>query len=278
MVPIAFSDKLRSSLGRDKGKPLTCVSGRKIWSIWRYIVDNMNLVPHKDRHPSTAHRAQALADRMYSEIYDAIMGLKLGAETKLTERDLCEIYHLPRHQVRQVLAKLEADGVVDIKVNRGAFIANPDEREAQEMFELRTFLECALLEKIAPHLDAQACQRLADMVQEERLAWRTGDREGWIRLSAQFHVELAKLSGNQTLVLAVKKYVSRTTLMISGNHPMASGSCSFDEHQAIVDALSSGDSEVAVERMREHLQHCATRTPQKVHRVDLRNVLGTKRS
>jgi DNA-binding GntR family transcriptional regulator len=84
---------------------------------------------------------------MYSEIYDAIMGLKLGAETKLTERDLCEIYHLPRHQVRQVLAKLEADGVVDIKANRGAFIANPDEREAQEMFELRTFLECALLEK-----------------------------------------------------------------------------------------------------------------------------------
>ena len=230
----------------------------------------------RDFSPKSDPNSAALtaADRMYAEIYDAIMSLKLGAQTKLTEKDLCEIYGLPRHQVRQVLAKLEADGLVDIKANRGAFIANPSEREAQEMFEVRSFLECALLEKIAPNLSKASCRLLADMVAQEQRAWSSGDREGWIRLSAQFHVALAELSGNEILVAAIKKYVSRTTLMISGNHPTAAGSCSFDEHQAILDALQSNDAVAAVNRMREHLHHCAIRTPQKPQRLDLRNVLG----
>jgi DNA-binding GntR family transcriptional regulator len=224
--------------------------------------------------PAALAATLTAADRMYAEIYDAIMGLKLSAKTKLTEKDLCEIYGLPRHQVRQVLAKLEADGLVDIKANRGAFIANPSEREAQEMFEVRSFLECALLEKIASSLSTESCQRLTEMVAQEQRAWSSGDREGWIRLSAQFHVALAELSGNEILVAAIKKYVSRTTLMISGNHPTTSGSCSFDEHRAILDALQRRDAAAAVSRMREHLHHCAIRTPQKPQRLDLRNVLG----
>ena len=102
-----------------------------------------------------------LADQMYAEIYHAIMGMKLAPKTKLTERDLCEIYQLPRHQVRQVLAKLESDGLVDIHANRGAFIANPSEIEAQEMFEVRVILESAVLESIVPSLSDRALQQLS---------------------------------------------------------------------------------------------------------------------
>lgn len=202
-----------------------------------------------------------LADQMYAEIYHAIMGMKLAPKTKLTERDLCEIYQLPRHQVRQVLAKLESDGLVDIHANRGAFIANPSEIEAREMFEVRVILESAVLESIVPALSDRALQQLSEMVKDERTAFKNGQREAWVKLSAEFHIALARLTDNQTLVSAITKYVTRTTLLISSSHPATAGSCSFDEHLEILEAMKRRDTAAAIAVMRSHLKHCEKRTP-----------------
>lgn len=215
-----------------------------------------------------------LADQMYAEIYHAIMGMKLAPKTKLTERDLCEIYQLPRHQVRQVLAKLESDGLVDIHANRGAFIANPSEIEAQEMFEVRVILESAVLESIVPALSDRALQQLSEMVNDERTAFKNGQREAWVKLSAEFHIALARLTDNQTLVSAITKYVTRTTLLISSSHPATAGSCSFDEHLEILEAMKRRDTAAAIAVMRSHLKHCEKRTPCKPTPLGLRSVLG----
>ena len=215
-----------------------------------------------------------LADQMYAEIYHAIMGMKLAPKTKLTERDLCEIYQLPRHQVRQVLAKLESDGLVDIHANRGAFIANPSEIEAREMFEVRVILESAVLESIVPALSDRALQQLSEMVSDERTAFKNGQREAWVKLSAEFHIALARLTDNQTLVSAITKYVTRTTLLISSSHPATAGSCSFDEHLEILEAMKRRDTAAAIAVMRSHLKHCEKRTPCKPTPLGLRSVLG----
>ena len=215
-----------------------------------------------------------LADQMYAEIYHAIMGMKLAPKTKLTERDLCEIYRLPRHQVRQVLAKLESDGLVDIHANRGAFIANPSEIEAREMFEVRVILESAVLESIVPALSDRALQQLSEMVDDERTAFKNGQREAWVKLSAEFHIALARLTDNQTLVSAITKYVTRTTLLISSSHPATAGSCSFDEHLEILEAMKRRDTAAAIAVMRSHLKHCEKRTPCKPNPLGLRTVLG----
>ena len=215
-----------------------------------------------------------LAEQMYAEIYHAIMGMRLAPKTKLTERDLCEIYQLPRHQVRQVLAKLESDGLVDIHANRGAFIANPSEIEAREMFEVRVILESAVLESIVPALSDRALQQLSEMVDDERTAFKNGKREAWVKLSAEFHIALARLTNNQTLISAITKYVTRTTLLISSSHPATAGSCSFDEHLEILEAMKRRDTAAAIAVMRSHLKHCEKRTPCKPTPLGLRSVLG----
>ena len=215
-----------------------------------------------------------LAEQMYAEIYHAIMGMRLAPKTKLTERDLCEIYQLPRHQVRQVLAKLESDGLVDIHANRGAFIANPSEIEAREMFEVRVILESAVLESIVPALSDRALQQLSEMVDDERTAFKNGQREAWVKLSAEFHIALARLKSNQTLISAITKYVTRTTLLISSSHPATAGGCSFDEHLEILEAMKRRDTAAAIAVMRSHLKHCEKRTPCKPTPLGLRSVLG----
>lgn len=212
---------------------------------------------------------------MYFEIYDAIMEHRLPAGTKLTEQTLTEIYGLARHNVRKVLVKLAADGLVDLEPNRGAYIASPTEQEAHDMFELRQTLEQMAMQKVARSATAADFTRLRQMIDREREAYMQGNRPLWIRLSADFHIELAKLAGNALLVDMLRRLVSRTTLLISTTETTGQQPCSFDEHLAVVDALEKKDHAGAQHEMAHHLEQCACRMLKRPdRRFDLRSALS----
>ncbi|MBY0569755.1 MAG: GntR family transcriptional regulator [Burkholderiaceae bacterium] len=231
---------------------------------------------------SETRRTSTLAekeDHMYRDIYDAIMDHRLPARTKLTEQSLSQIYQMARHGVRKVLSQLAADGLVDLEPNRGAFIASPGEKEAHDMFELRQTLEQMALEKVLQQADASAIAELRRMVERERDAYESGDRPQWIRLSADFHIALARLSGNDLLVDMLRRLVSRTTLMISNKEVATTRPCSFDEHFQVLAALERQDKKAALHAMAQHLHQCACRTPKNAGKgFDLKAVLGHSRS
>ena len=199
-------------------------------------------------------------DRMYADIYDAVMEHRLLPQAKLTEQAFCDIYKLARHNVRKVLARLAGDGLVDLEPNRGAFIANPLPKEAEEMFELRQTLERLVVQKVADTATPAALERLKAMVQRERRAWQSGDRASWIRLSADFHVELARLAGNSLLTDLLRRLVSRTTLLIASVEAPGNNTCSFDDHLDILSRLQAGDKAGASKSMARHLRDCAHRS------------------
>ncbi|MES2070487.1 MAG: GntR family transcriptional regulator [Pseudomonadota bacterium] len=224
-----------------------------------------------------ADSATNAEERMYREIYDAIMEHRLPARTKLAEQSLGEIYKLARHGVRKVLNQLAADGLVDLEPNRGAFIASPSDKEAQDMFDLRQTLEQMAIEK-AMAANVVDTRGLRALVERERAAFMQGDRSLWIRLSADFHIELAKLSGNDLLVEMLRRLVSRTTLLISTTDAPGNQPCSFDEHLKVIEAIEQKDKAGALQEMAHHLQQCSCRTPQKNDKgFDLRAALGKPR-
>jgi len=227
--------------------------------------------------PAPAPQEMALSpeDRMYFEIYDAIMEHRLPAGTKLTEQALGEIYDLARHNVRKVLSKLAADGLVEIEPNRGAYIASPNEQEAHDMFELRQTLEQLAIQKVSKKATAADFKKMRQMIEREREAYMQGNRPLWIRLSADFHIELAKLSGNQLLVDMLRRLVSRTTLLISNTDTAGQQPCSFDDHLLVIQALEAKNEQQACAEMSSHLQQCACRmTGRTDKRFDLRTALG----
>lgn len=217
----------------------------------------------------------AVEERIYQDIYDAIMEHRLPPRTKLTEQVLCQIYDTARHTVRKVLARLSSEGMVDLEANRGAFIACPSTTEIKDMFELRNIIEHAVLEKVGQKAGSRQLAGLRKMVEQERHSYLNGDRPAWIRLSAQFHLALAELTGNLLIVETLRRLVSRTTLMIAKNEAPGHNACSFDEHDTVLAALEHGDIAAAQEHMAHHLHLCEDRVqPNDSDSFDLRAALG----
>lgn len=199
-------------------------------------------------------------DRVYADIFDAVMDRRLLPGAKLTESTLCSIFGCSRATVRGALAQLAYDKLVVQLPNRGAFVWRPDAKETKDVFEARRALECLLIEQLLAMPDLpQRLEPLRAMVAQERQAFEQGDRVSWLRLSNAFHVKMAALGGNEVLTEMMHGLCSRTTLIIALYDTPSSSTCSYIEHEQILDLLAAGNAEGAKGAMCHHLQDCEQR-------------------
>lgn len=138
--------------------------------------------------------------RVYALILDGITDQVLLPGKKLTESELCRQMVCSRNTVRGALSLLAHDKIVDLQPNRGAFVHVPDLKEMQDVFNARIEMETMILNILAglPDLETRL-KPLYAMIRCEEEASGRGDRVGWNRLSNAFHVELARLVGNDVL-------------------------------------------------------------------------------
>jgi DNA-binding GntR family transcriptional regulator len=202
-------------------------------------------------------------ERVYNQIFDAVMDRRLLPGAKLTESALCKIANCSRATVRAALAELAHDHIVTIEPNRGAFVARPGPKETRDVFTMRQALECLVLQQLLQLPDlAQRLEPLYDMVAQEQTAFLSGDRISWLRLSNAFHVRLASVLGNDVLTELMHGLCARTTIIIAQHAQPQENTCSYTEHQHILDGLLRGDYQGVAKAMQHHLADCLTRLEQ----------------
>ncbi|NYT37866.1 GntR family transcriptional regulator [Allopusillimonas soli] len=200
------------------------------------------------------------AERVYDDIFDAVMDRRLLPGAKLTETTLCKVFDCSRSTVRAALSALAHDKIVDIEPNRGAFVWQPDAKETRDIFEMRRRMECMIVDMLLALPDlATRLQPLYDMVRRERQAFERGDRISWIRLSNAFHVVMAQLLDNHVLTEIMHSLCARTTLIIALHDTPGETACSYIEHETILDHLAQGDGNGARQAMHHHLADCEER-------------------
>lgn len=213
-------------------------------------------------HPSSpafmSHRlsktaAPTRSDAVYFGLRRAIIEQALLPGDKLTEDVIGERFGVSRTIVRSVLARLNAEGLVDLQPNKGAAIAQPSLAEAYDIFEARMCLERQVLARLAEKVTDQDLQLLEQHVGLEAKAGHQ-DSAASIRLAGEFHILLAELSGNKVLARYVDEVVSRCSLILAMYSRPHSADCSINEHHQIIDALRTRDAARAINAMDHHLQ------------------------
>jgi DNA-binding GntR family transcriptional regulator len=195
---------------------------------------------------------------VYRALKRAILEQALPPGTKLPEDSIGERLGVSRTLVREALLRLSAEGLVELRPNRGACVAHPSLEEGRDMFAVRGALERLVVQELAGRLSAEQRRRVeAHIDAEEKASGR--DAAMSIRLAGEFHTLLADLTGNALLARYINDVVSRCSLILALYGRRHSAECGASEHRAVLAALVKGDAEQAAALMTTHLEAIASR-------------------
>ena len=195
-----------------------------------------------------AKTTKPTADRtgqIYRALRHAIMEQALSPGAKLPEDAIGERFGASRTIVRHALGQLAAEGLVELRRNRGAVVAMPAWEEARDIFDIRLGLERLVMSRLAGRLNQkQIAQLKAHVAGEERA--RGANEPLSIRLATEFHIVLANMTGSPVIARYVSEISSRCGLILALYSRPHSSECAVSEHCAVIDALVAGDVDAAV--------------------------------
>ncbi|SNR60574.1 GntR family transcriptional regulator [Puniceibacterium sediminis] len=199
-----------------------------------------------------------LTDAVHDLLRRAIIEQALKPGMRLPEDTVGEQFGVSRTIVRHALVRLENEGLVVTRRNRGAFVAEPSREEAQQIFEVRRCLENEVIRMLCARMPDNGYDQLEAHVRRE-LATKGKDGPVSIRLAGEFHILLADLTGNDVLARYVREVVLRCSLIMSMYARSHSSDCAVDEHSRIIESIRAGDHTRAIEIMGHHLGAVAGR-------------------
>ncbi len=195
----------------------------------------------------------AASDRVAEALALAIHQHRIVPGTKLGEDDLSDIYSVSRTIVRTALQKLSHIQLVEIRRNKGAFVAKPSLVEAHEVFEARELLEPRTARSAAMRSTPSDIARLEHHIREEHNAMEAGENERALYLSGLFHIEIARMADQSTIAGFIETLIARSSLIIALYWRRESALCESHAHHALLQAIANSDGETAEDLMRSHL-------------------------
>ena len=190
---------------------------------------------------------------IYQEIFDAILSFRLRPGTRLTEENLSKIFNVGRTTIRSVLLRLSQDNIIEIKPNKGAFIASPTAKQAKDILDARKLIEVAIVKDVIKYATNSDYELLKKIVKAEQDHIDHEHTVEVIQLGGDFHLMLAKISKNATLERIVTALVPQTSLVIVLYEQPDAPKCSHFEHFELIDAMQKGQVEKATALMHHHI-------------------------
>jgi DNA-binding GntR family transcriptional regulator len=192
---------------------------------------------------------------VYERIRGEILACTLRPGTQLQEKDLAEKYGVSKSPVRDALLRLQEQHLIEVLPRKGYRVTPISMSEIGEMYEMRAILECACVRRLIDHADdaeVAALDAVAAAPQDSGVA-------AWIQYNRNFHLALARASGNSRLTRAtidVIEQFDRLIYMNMSNVLREAGNLQqfVDEHTAIVAAIRRRDKRAAVALTRAHVE------------------------
>jgi DNA-binding FadR family transcriptional regulator len=227
-------------------------------------------------------RAPQLYEQIADRLRDRVLGGALAPGSRLpSERELARMLEVSRSSVREAVAALQLEGVVETRPGTGSFIApdaaaillrRVDDEFARTAAHAADVSPSALLEARA--LLEPAVARLAavraqpDRLAEDLLARMEASeapssplaRAGWNDADRLFHRQLASMTGNPVLI-AIADHVAQLmneplwqrlrdeAIAVSGRMALHAA-----EHRMIYDAVVRGDAQASEFYASEHIR------------------------
>ena len=197
---------------------------------------------------------KALYEEVAELLRQRIFSNELAPGSWIDELRLAEAYGISRTPLREALKVLATEGLVTMKVRRGAYVTEVSDKDQSDVYHL-----LSLLESDATGVVAQQASdtELAELVQiHKELHAAKDNTERFFEVNERFHMRLLEMANNRwrtQLVLDLRKVMKlnrHNSLFKSGRIEE-----SLQEHQDIMDALLAHDAALSQQRMQTHFKN-----------------------
>ena len=194
---------------------------------------------------------RALYEEVAELLRQRIFASELEPGSWIDELRLAEEYGISRTPLREALKVLAAEGLVTMKVRRGAYVTEVNEKDQRDVYHLLSLLESDAAGVVATEATDGELQELQALHQD--LIAAATDREKFFQINERFHLRLLEIANNRWRnqmvddLRKVMKLNRHNSLFKSGRLKE-----SLKEHQAIMDALLARDAAATVQCMKAH--------------------------
>ena len=214
-------------------------------------------IPHRLR--PLADLPGTLAQRVYGTLKEAILFLHFRPGEILRKPGICAELGVSRSPVSEALARLAAEGLVDVVPQAGTFVARLSMAEVREAAFLREALELAAVERVAQQITEDQLVQLRRTLRLQAALIEDHDFAGFHAADARLHELILSFTGFRRVpVLAETAWVhvnrARQLILPSPGRMQAT----LAEHQAIVAALAAHDPVTARAATKLHLSRLLT--------------------
>ncbi len=203
--------------------------------------------------------AAPLRERVLDVVRQAILDFKLKPGQRLIERELIEQLGVSRTTVRDVLARLAAEGLVTIVPQKGAIVSVLSLDEAADIYEMRAPLEGLAVRRFVERATPAQVEELRKTLPEiDRTAAPGADPAEALRAKDRFYEVLlagaqsSRLTNILTGLQGQVRLLRATSLSVGGRPKEAAA-----EIRKVVDAIVAGDANAGAKACEKHVRNAA---------------------
>ena len=198
----------------------------------------------------------SLKNKIYDSLKQAITSMNIyadDAELRLDERRLSEKLEISRTPVREALARLEQEGLVNIVPRRGVYIVRKTKEEVLEMILVWAALESMAARLIAENATDEGIASLRKLFATFKGEEVRGHIDEYSETNIQFHQAILKLSGCELLCKTAENlFIHMRSIRARTISEDDRANRSISDHMHIIEALEARDANLAERLVREH--------------------------
>ena len=201
----------------------------------------------------TSLSPRALYEEVAELLRQRIFNRELAPGSWIDELKLAEEYGISRTPLREALKVLATEGLVTMKVRRGAYVTEVSDSDLTDVYHLLALLESDAAEVVATKATDAQIRELQGLHNELEKAVK--NRERFFEVNEAFHMRLLEIANNRwrdQMVADLRKVMKlnrHNSLLKSGRIEE-----SLLEHRAIMAALVARDAAETAQRMRKHFK------------------------
>ncbi|MGH2461677.1 MAG: GntR family transcriptional regulator [Chloroflexota bacterium] len=177
----------------------------------------------------------------------------------LQEPALAEKFGVSRIPIREALARLALEGLVEIHPRRGAYVVGVTEMDVHYVYDLRILLETRALESAIERVSPRLIADLNVLVDQMAAAIQRRDLRGMADEDIRFHHAILSLADNPRLLTAWEPIAGLAGAMIETNlavqSPTSDLHAAVEAHRELIRLIERGDLDAAKAALRTHLEN-----------------------